>query len=98
MTKKELIAATFNFSDEELKYVLEHRAKKRRGPIIGYRVTIPGDEYDYGSYCDYLVKHYGKKEAKSRAESCAKQYCSEYKYSSYISPIYKNTPKPKRIS
>lgn len=98
MTKKELIAATFNFSDEELEYVLEHRAKRRRGPIIGYRVTFHGDEFNYGSYADYLVKVHGKEEARNLAER-AKERGGIIKSSEpRISPIYKNTPKPKRIN
>lgn len=89
-----------NFTDVQLNKELTRRDKKRKGPVKGYRVTFPGDDYNYGSYSDYMIgdtrynngKHIlTKKTAFEFASTAAKEDCGS------ISEIYKNTPKPGKI-
>lgn len=89
------------FTDEQLNSEVRRREKRRRGKVLGYRVIHNGDEYNYGSYSDYMIgdKRYDgltkkmivldKKTAYQFAASCG---------GSYVEEVYKDTPKPGRIN
>ena len=89
------------FSDEQLNNEVRRREKARRGKVLGYRVIHCGDDYNYGSYSDYMI---GDKKYDSFTKKMIvldKKTAYEFAVSSdsnYVEEIYKNTPKPGRIN
>jgi hypothetical protein len=47
-----------SISDAELEEAVENRRMAARGPALGIRGIFRGDEYDYGSYSDWMIGEY----------------------------------------
>jgi hypothetical protein len=89
-----------NYSDEELRKELDRRKKRRKGPILGYRVIFPGDEYNYGTYSDYMIGN-KKWDAENKKWIILDKKTAEIWANNagrIVEEIYKDTPKPERIS
>jgi len=65
MKIKQLFKKRDRLQSELNKVIKEIETRK----LIGYRVYLHGDEYDYGTYQDFLLKDYNNKsEAREQAE------------------------------
>lgn len=84
------------FTDEQLNNEVRRREKQRRGPVLGYRAIYYGDDYNYGSYSDYII---------GKGSQWTKKYCFEKAQLAldnnskcgHVEEIYKDTPKPGKI-
>lgn len=84
------------FTDEQLNNEVRRREKQRRGKVLGYRVIHPGDEYNYGSYTDYMIgnKKYDNLTKKMIVLDKKTAYQFAISDGRQVEEIYKNTPKP----
>ena len=62
---------------------------------IGYRAICCGDEYDFGTYADYLFEDYGGNP--HAAHQAAEQCIENSDNGGRIEDIFPDTPKPRRI-
>jgi len=92
MNQKEITIALKSFSDKQLEKEMELRMKINRGSIIGYRVVLYGDEYDYGHSSDFFIRH-----SRPKTKKLLKKWVEDYlkrnnEYGGYIKDLYKDTP------
>jgi len=85
------------FTTDDLKAEVHRRRLADLGPVVGYRAIYLGDEMNYGSYSDHLLKTYSGSWGYDTVEECLTSAKSGK--ASFVEPLYETTyrQKPGRI-